>query len=143
MAALSTCSSPPPTGRGFIGHGNLLHKPQELLTCFKNSSTAIGQLTTCSNGAQMFCPYGCFVPTDVLSRRTVALLDVLSRRAFCPSGHFVPPSVLAHGCYFSSCYVARRFVSGRFIPPDVLSPDVLSGHRRNSSPSTVRTPAVQ
>jgi hypothetical protein len=64
-----------------------------------------------------FCPYGCLVPTDVmspdvLSPQTLCLLDFLSVRMFCPAGLFVPPDVLSR----------RSFCpAGLFVPPDVLS----------------------
>ncbi len=70
----------------------------------------------------MFCLYGRFVSTDVLSPRTFFLY-----------GGFVPTYVLSHGRYVSGRYVSGRFVSGCFVPTDVLSPDVLSGHRSPSA----------
>jgi hypothetical protein len=50
---------------------------------------------------------------------------------FCLYGRFVPTDVLSHGRYVSGCFDSGRFVSGRFVPTDVLSPDVLSGLRVN------------
>jgi hypothetical protein len=45
---------------------------------------------------------GCFVSTDVLSPRTFGLPDVLSLRMFCLYGRFVPTDVLSLGRYVSS-----------------------------------------
>jgi hypothetical protein len=53
----------------------------------------------------MFCLYGRFVHTDVLSLRT-----------FCPYGRFVSTDVLS----------LRTFSPTDVMSPDVLSPDVLS-----------------
>jgi hypothetical protein len=42
--------------------------------------------------------------------------DVLSLRIFCPWGHFVPLDVLSTGPLSTVHFVSGCFVSGRFVP---------------------------
>jgi hypothetical protein len=48
-------------------------------------------------------------------------MDILSLRMFCLYGRFVPTDILSHGRYVSGCFVSGRFVCGRSVPTDVLS----------------------
>jgi hypothetical protein len=65
--------------------------------------------------------YGCFVSTDVLSRRKFCLYgrfvptDVLSLRTFCPYGRFVPRTLCLRLFCLRTFSPYGRFVSGRFV----------------------------
>ncbi len=82
----------------------------------------------------MFCPHGCFVPTDVLSPRMFCPPDVLSDGCFVPTdvlsnGRFVATDVLSPRTFCPhECFVPTDVLSTDVLSPDVLSPDVLSGH---------------